>query len=179
MIGGRAFNRAAIDGTLDEVRLYNKALSASEVKESMKHAASASGNFIGYWDFETGSDANNNLLSRGYNKELIARMYDVTVISEGNNQYTAKPFVFVEGYTGEDIESHVITENSDQTIKVAVLGDEIKLYGTTQGEAIAIYSANGLLFANAMGEDSVTTINTSAKGLLIIKVGEQVFKVVK
>ena len=180
MVGGQAFARAALDGTIDEVRLYKKALNTQEVEESMKFIKIVTDeSLIGYWDFETGSDANNNLLSRGYNKELVARMYDVTVISEGNNQYTAKPFVFVEGYTGEDIESHVITENSDQTIKVAVLGDEIKLYGTTQGEAIAIYSANGLLFANAMGEDSVTTINTSAKGLLIIKVGEQVFKVVK
>ena len=253
MVGGPAYFRAAIDGTIDEVRLYKKVLSKEEVKEAMQHINTvADETLIGYWDFESGPDENNNLLSIGSNKELIARMYDVQMITVGTNEYAVKPFVFTNGYMGEEYERYVTATSADinkgtaevssnvvysgedviltatpaegyeflnwtvngqvvstdalyqptitdhtnfvanfevasgiesvessTQIKVAVLGDEIKLYRTTQGEAIAIYSANGLLFANAMGEDSVTTINTSAKGLLIIKVGEQVFKVVK
>lgn len=253
MVGGPAYFRAAIDGTIDEVRLYKKVLSKEEVKEAMQHINTvADETLIGYWDFESGPDENNNLLSIGSNKELIARMYDVQMITVGTNEYAVKPFVFTNGYMGEEYERYVTATSADinkgtaevssnvvysgedviltatpaegyefvnwtvngqvvstdalyqptitdhtnfvanfevasgiesvessTQIKVAVLGDEIKLYGTTQGEAIAIYSANGMLFANTMGEDSVTTINTSAKGLLIIKVGEQVFKVVK
>ena len=253
MVGGPAFARAAIDGIIDEVRLYKKVLSEAEVKVAMEHIDTVTDEtLIGYWDFETSPDDNNNLLSSGSNKELVACIYDVQTITEGTNKYLSKPFVFVDGYIGDlydlyvtaisadankgsvelssnsvekgsfailtanpaegyefvnwtvngqvvstdalyqptitdhtnfvanfEVASGIESVESSTQIKVAVLGDEIKLYGTTQGEAIAIYSANGMLFANAMGEDSVTTINTSAKGLLIIKVGEQVFKVVK
>ncbi|MBQ7819576.1 MAG: T9SS type A sorting domain-containing protein [Bacteroidales bacterium] len=59
MIGGKAANRAALDATIDEVRLYKKELTAAEVKTSMSHlTGSAPTELIGYWDFE--NDANSD-----------------------------------------------------------------------------------------------------------------------
>ena len=233
--------------------LYKKVLSEEEVKEAMQHLNTVTDEaLIGYWDFESGPDENNNLLSIGSNKDLVACMYDVQTISEGTNKYNSKPFVFTEGYLGSsydlyvtatsantsggtvdissnsvDIDSSIIlvatpkegyefvnwtvkgnvvsteavyyptiTEHTDfvanfelisginsaniaDQIKVVVLGDEVKLYGTTQGEPITIYATNGMVFVNTISEETVTTINTSAKGVLIVKVGEQIFKVVK
>ena len=59
MIGGRAFGRAGLDGVIDEVRLYNKALTAEEIKSTMQHhlLPVTDENFIGYWDFETDSNS--------------------------------------------------------------------------------------------------------------------------
>ncbi len=99
MIGGRAAGRAGIDGTIDEVRLYNKSLTATEVKESMQHQSTTitDNNFIGYWDFETDANSNNNLISTGFNKELVAGTYEITTISEGNNQYQPQSISFAAG----------------------------------------------------------------------------------
>ncbi len=101
MIGGRAFSRAGIDGTLDEVRLYNKVLTADEVKASMQHTSSPSsvGGLIGYWDFETDANANNNVVSPVYfnGKNLISGIYEITTVSEGNNQYMPKEIAYAAG----------------------------------------------------------------------------------
>ncbi|MBR5240702.1 MAG: CotH kinase family protein, partial [Muribaculaceae bacterium] len=253
MVGGLAYGRAPIDGTIDEVRLYKKVLSEDEVKAAMEHIDTVTDEtLIGYWDFESAPDDDNKLLSGGANKDLVACLYDVQIISEGSNKYISIPFVFTEGYVDnlydlyvtvasantakgtvevssnsvekgssvtlmatpkdgyefvnwtvngevvstESIYQPTITEhtnfvavfevvsgidsaNNAEQIKVAVLGDEIKLYGTTQGEPIAVYSANGMLISNGVSEGEITTISTSVKGVLIIKIGEQVFKVVK
>ena len=253
MVGGYAFGRAPIDGTIDEVRLYKKVLSEDEVKAAMEHIDTVTDEtLIGYWDFESAPDDDNKLLSRGSNKDLVACLYDVQIVSEGTYKYITKPFVFVDGYVGDMYDLYITAASADTAkgsvevssssvekgssvtlmatpkdgyefvnwtvngevvstdaiyqptitehtnfvanfevasgiesvdgltqIKVAVLGDEIKLYGTTQGEPMAVYAANGMLIANTVSEDDITTINTSLKGVLIIKVGEQVFKVVK
>ncbi len=71
------------------------------------------------------------------------------------------------------------TEAAEQTLKAVVSGDEIKIYGTTAGENVTLYSANGTVIANAISEDSVTTIKTTATGVLVVKVGEESLKVVK
>ena len=100
MLGGRAFGRAGIDGTIDEVRLYKKELTAAEVKESMKHHSGAINdqNFIGYWDFETDpASGSNTLKSTGYNKNLIAGTYEIETISEGQNQYTPRSISYAAG----------------------------------------------------------------------------------
>jgi PKD repeat protein len=98
MIGGRAFARAGLDGVLDEVRLYNKELSADEVKSTMLHAENITdNNFIGYWDFESDANENNNLLSTGYNKELVAGVYEIVTLPEGNNEFAPQEISFTAG----------------------------------------------------------------------------------
>ena len=98
MLGGHAHQRAGIDGTIDEVRLYKKALTANEVKATMQHTTDVSDpSFIGYWDFETEPNSEDKVLSIGYDKTLVAGIYDPTTISEGNNQYVPKPITFAAG----------------------------------------------------------------------------------
>ncbi|MBR2475826.1 MAG: T9SS type A sorting domain-containing protein, partial [Bacteroidaceae bacterium] len=98
MLGGHAHQRAGIDGTIDEVRLYKKALTANEIKATMQHTTDVSDpSFIGYWDFETEPNSEDKVLSIGYDKTLVAGIYDPTTISEGNNQYVPKPITFAAG----------------------------------------------------------------------------------
>ncbi|MBR5324369.1 MAG: T9SS type A sorting domain-containing protein [Muribaculaceae bacterium] len=96
MIGGRAYNRAGLNGMVDDVCLFSKTLTATEVKETMNRITNITDeNFIGYWDFESNPNSNNELLSTGYNKNLIAGYYDVTSLS--GSQYKQEPLKFEIG----------------------------------------------------------------------------------
>ena len=70
-------------------------------------------------------------------------------------------------------------EVAEQTLKAVVSGNEIKVYGTAAGEVVTLYAANGTVIANAISEDVVTTIKTTATGVLVVKVGDDTVKVVK
>ena len=65
------------------------------------------------------------------------------------------------------------------TIKAVVVGDVIKLYGTEEGDEVTLYNTNGMVITNTVAEDGVTSIATSAEGVIIIKVAEETVKVVK
>ncbi|MBR4963664.1 MAG: hypothetical protein IKY54_07185, partial [Muribaculaceae bacterium] len=65
------------------------------------------------------------------------------------------------------------------TIKAVVVGDVIKLYGTEEGDEVTLYNTNGMVITNIVAEDGVTSIATSAEGVIIIKVAEETVKVVK
>ncbi|MBR5323987.1 MAG: C10 family peptidase [Muribaculaceae bacterium] len=68
---------------------------------------------------------------------------------------------------------------AEGTIKAVVTANGIKLFGTEEGDQISLYNANGMIITNATAEDGVTTIATSATGVIIIKVADQTVKVVK
>ena len=72
-----------------------------------------------------------------------------------------------------------MTEAAEQTLKAVVEGNEIKIYGTTEGETVTLYTVNGTVIANAISTDTVTTIKTTATGILLVKVGNATVKVVK
>ena len=96
------------------------------------------------------------------------------------NPYTATVTATTE-FVANFSESSGIEEAevAEQTLKAVVLGDEIKVYGTVAGEVVTLYAANGTVIANAISEDTVTTIKTTATGVLVVKVGEETVKVVK
>ena len=68
---------------------------------------------------------------------------------------------------------------AEGTIKAVVTANGIKLFGTEEGDEVTLYNANGMIITNATAEDGVTTIATSATGVIIIKVADQTVKVVK
>jgi len=54
-IGRRSDNRWYVDGLIDEVRIYNRALSAEEIQANMhRRLAGDEPNLVGYWDFDEG-----------------------------------------------------------------------------------------------------------------------------
>ena len=68
---------------------------------------------------------------------------------------------------------------TESEIKVVVVANAIKLLGTTEGDEITLYSANGMVITNVIAQEGVTTIETSATGVLVVKVAEQAIKVIK
>ena len=181
MIGGRAFSRAGIDGTLDEVRLYNKALTANEVKETMQHNDNPSSveGLIGYWDFESEANENNNVISpfKYNNQNLIAGLYEITTVSEGNNQYLPKEITYTAGapfISGTNFE--VVT-----TPKWALRGATVSASegNDVEGTATVSYAATGtfdatLTLSNSWGSDtkSITGVEVYPMGIEDVTVEE-------
>lgn len=98
MIGGTAFGRAGLDGTIDDVRLYDEALTEEEISHLDQFS---SPNLIGYWNFESipgGDSTLYTIYSDGYNKNIPAKMYNIDVIYMGNQNFISVPFYFTEGY---------------------------------------------------------------------------------
>ena len=161
MIGGNAFNRAGIDGTIDEVRLYKKALTASDVKESMKHQSSSvtDSDFIGYWDFESEAQSDNTMKSIGYNKDLVSGTYEIKTISQGNNQYMPQSISFAAGAPFISGTNYKIETLPSWKLKKASL---ISSEGNKDaGNAKVIYAEAGdytatLTLSNGWGSDTKT-----------------------
>lgn len=98
MIGGTAFGRAGLDGTIDDVRLYDEALTEEEISHLDQFS---SPNLIGYWNFESipgGDSTLYTIYSDVYNKNIPAKMYNIDVIDMGNQNFISVPFYFTEGY---------------------------------------------------------------------------------
>ncbi len=159
MIGGRASERAGIDGTIDEVRLYKKTLTASEVKESMEHQSSTvtDANFIGYWDFESEAQADNSMASKGYNTSLKAYKYNPA--EKENVQYAVENVSYAAGAPFISGTNYKIETLPTWKIKGASLlsstGDK------ASGNAQAMYSKEGtypatLTLSNGWGSDTKT-----------------------
>ena len=64
-------------------------------------------------------------------------------------------------------------------VKVVVNGDEINIYGAEAGAEVVAYTTNGMVVATAVATEGVTTLSTSANGVIIVKVANTAVKVVK
>ena len=78
-----------------------------------------------------------------------------------------------------DITGIKYSEHPADDIKVVVEGDEIRLYGTDKGEQLSIYTVNGMFVDKINTSDCVTVYTTTLRGVIIIKLGVDVFKVFK
>lgn len=99
MIGGTAFGRAGLDGTIDDVRLYDEALTEEQISYLDQFS---SPNLIGYWNFESipgGDSTIYTIYSDGYNKNIPAKMYNIYSIDGiSTDDFIPVPFYFTEGY---------------------------------------------------------------------------------
>ena len=69
--------------------------------------------------------------------------------------------------------------DADADVKVWVGGDCINIYGAEAGADIAVYATNGMVVAKAVANEGVTTLTTSATGVLVVRVAGATFKVIK
>ena len=168
MIGGRASQRAGIDGSIDEVRLYKKTLTAAEVKASMQHTTNVSdANFIGYWDFETDAQSDNSMLSIGNNKTLKAYKYnpsekgdDADYLKENVSYAAGAPFISGTNYKIETLPKWTLNGGSILSSN----GDK------ASGSATAVYAQDGdfkatLTLENGWGSDTKTIAMVVATGI--------------
>ena len=74
-----------------------------------------------------------------------------------------------------------IEESTAETSSVSavVTGDAVKIYGATAGETIDVYTVNGVMVSSAVAVEGENEISVPAQGVLIVKVGDEVVKIVK
>ena len=68
---------------------------------------------------------------------------------------------------------------ADGEVKVLVNGTEINVYGAEAGTEVVAYTTNGTVVASAVAVDGVTTLSTSATGVIVVKVANTAVKVIK
>ena len=93
-IGTTAHSRAAFDGYLDEFQIWNKALTAAEVKTVMWHFDAIPTGLIGYWDFEQAPAADGHLNSTG--------------TLSGLQGFVAKQWNYADGTNPDTGESNIV-----------------------------------------------------------------------
>lgn len=160
MIGGPATYRSGLDATIDEVQLYNKPLTAAEVKKAMQHIDNPDASLIGYWDFETDADENNLMKSTGSNKNLVASMLvgepngkKTNYVTYESTSYAAgAPFIPGKNYKIETLPTWKFNKYASQKSSEG---------NSTEGTAVVSYTENGeytatLTLSNGWGSDSKT-----------------------
>jgi hypothetical protein len=121
-------------------------------------------------------DGENNI----FLKDAITE--EVVCLNDEDYTFTATPYSTIsDRFTITMIEPTGIGDQAkaDANIKAVVTTDGIKLFGTVEGDEVTLYTANGMVIANAIAEDGVTTIPTSSEGVIIIKVADETVKVVR
>lgn len=102
MIGGTAAGRGGLNGVIDEVQFYKKALSQQEVVRSMKHFEQDElpSELVAYFDFETDANDEHKLISTGTNKSIWSETSGQSPKpggNEGETVFTPEKSVFAPG----------------------------------------------------------------------------------
>lgn len=161
MIGGVAAFRAGLNGWLDEFQFYKKALTASEVLNSMKHQNTPPTGLTGYWDFETNADANNKLFSTGTDKLVYAGIQDFSASAALQPTSFGPGVPFIQG-TNYNITTTTDWKLDGAEVTTAASGND------AAGNVSVKYLNNGIYRA------TVTLTNgwgSSAKTFEFVKVG--------
>jgi hypothetical protein len=166
MIGGNCFDRAGLDGLLDEFQLYNTALTDDEVLRSMRPFSQSElpAGLIGYWNFEENGNELNQMKSVGTNKNLVAALEQYAdnnpIVNYDLTYGVGAPFIPGTNYRIEttpewkiDRATVVDAATNDQT------SGNIKVKYGTDGK----YTAT-LTLANGWGTDTRTFEYITVKG---------------
>ncbi len=160
---------SALDGYIDEVRLYSRVLNADEIPETMLHLDEPSkvADLKAYFDFE--DEAVNGVFTSRVGTDVTARACKLSWISEGNVKWVNLPKVnfgagvgFVEG------KSIPIETKADWYASGAKLSN--KVAKQTEGSIDLIWNKEGmypvtLMLENAWGrsEKTFNVINVASK----------------
>ncbi len=71
-----------------------------------------------------------------------------------------------------------VTNTAVSTVKVSVQNHQAVIAGINVGEKVMLYSVHGLILENQIAKAETITINLPAKGVYVVRVGTQSFKVV-
>ncbi len=166
MFGGKAFKRAGINGVLDDVKFYSKALTAEEVAKQMysdtPEKDTGKEKLVGFWDFETDANADNIFVSKvgkGDAEVLVGKMSDNSAAGEG--QTILKPIKprFEAGSPYIKGDSYKVTTTAEWVFEKGVLespeGTDLK------GSAKVTYKKDGLftgklILSNSWGKSERT-----------------------
>lgn len=95
--------------------------------------------------------------------------YEFNNTTTTNNSRFVLRFTELTGVEVEDSNSH----------QIVVSGDRIYVKGCNIGEVISLYSSTGTLLNQTISQNNITELRTLAQGVLVVKIDDKVYKVVK
>ena len=189
MIGGPSWDYVPLNAYIDKVQFYKKALSQEEVIESMTSPLLNDESLLGYWDFEEGCTTDADGFMKADEGTIKSTMYKI-IQQEKEGFYNGvslgaeiQPFTFGEGVNPETVIQGVkesIAEESNT--KAYVSNGILHIESSEDITSVKIYDAMGrevLAHNPTQGETSVEIALPNIKGVLIVKVNEEVVKVIK
>lgn len=115
----------------------------------------------------------------------IGYKFSKWVDGEGTELSTDNPFVYtpdaditISAVFARD-EATGLSENVASRFSAIVAGNCIKISGVPAGEIINVYTVNSVLVASTVAAEGVNEIVVPAQGVLLVKAGSQVVKVMK
>ena len=183
MIGGPAYNRSPLNAYIDKVQFYNKALSQSEIVESMTTPLLSDASLLGYWDFEEGCITDAEGYMYADNGTIKATMYKILQEDDISCGSQIQSFTFGVG-VNPVLEILGVEENIAEEPKLKAFISNGVLYIESEDDitSINIYDSMGrrVLTPNPSPvERGVAITLPNVKGVLIVKVNNEVIKVVK
>lgn len=107
------------------------------------------------------------------------------VNGEGTELSTANPYTYtptaditISAVFAKD-EATGLSENVASRFSAVAMGNCVKVSGVPAGETINVYTVNSVLVASTVAAEGVNEIVVPAQGVLLVKAGSQIVKVIK
>ena len=138
---------------------------------------------LGYWDFEDGCTTDADGFMIADNGTIKATLYKILSNSSGYSIGTEiQPFVFGEGVNPESVLQGIEESTTEVSKTKAFVQNKILNIENTEGiDSVVVYDAMGKVITstNANGATSTQiTLPSNTKGVLIVKVNDEVIKVI-
>ncbi|MBR5323305.1 MAG: hypothetical protein IKV14_00615 [Muribaculaceae bacterium] len=185
MIGGARYNLAPMEAYLDKVQLYAKALTQTEVKESMKVPLLSDPSLLGYWNFEFGNTIDEEGYMLSDNGSIKAAMYKILSLGGVSSEIDIIPFAYGKGVMDDKKENtlqSVEQSFSEKEQTKAYLSNKMLYIENAEGvNSIVVYDTMGRVITstNANGVSSVQiALPSTIKGVIIVKVDSDIVKLI-
>ncbi len=185
MIGGPCLGTAPLNAYIDKVQLYNKALSQSEIEQSITTPLLNDESLLGYWDFEEGSTTDADGFMIADNGTIKATMYEI-LMKDAESIYDRetigseiKPFTFGEGVNPESVlqgvEEHVAEVSNT---KAYVSNGVLYIESAEDINSVEIYDTAGKIITSGTYNNASVQVSlpTTIKGVIMVKVNNEVVK---
>ena len=122
-------------------------------------------------------------MKKSFVKGLLAAVSLCATVSAGAYDFVAGGIYY--NITSEADKTVEVTAGEDEyvggyTIPATVNnGGTITVYGAEAGSVISVYTVNGAMVSSTVAADEETVLPVSVDGVLLVKAGEEVIKVVK
>lgn len=87
-------------------------------------------------------------------------------------------YIDISGAISLTLNTTPVTNTAVSTVKVSVQNHQAVIAGINVGDKVTLYSVHGLILDNQIAKAETITINLPAKGVYVVRVGMQSFKVV-
>ncbi len=161
-VGGPQFDNGGIDGSVDNLQYWDKALTAEEVKKTMEdvNTAALPEGLLGYWSFETNAGETGTFVNEGSKESFPAGLHDYSATGgEGQGTFQWQPATYAPGCPFVYGTAYQVTTSPKWSIYKGeisgIAGTDLAGTANVKFAEEGVYTAT-LTLENGWGKDSKT-----------------------